>query len=265
MSGEKEKLANMFTKVMAGTVTREEGAMLLNHLAREDQASTVKELAYLVKSPPPGVYPKTVLHTVILTRNKAFHDIVLAGLDHEDEQVTILVAQELAHLRTDDAREILIEHLGSEAYHVRKASAAALIEGFKDGRGIVADHLESHEENLFRDTYAQALLDSGKGGLDALLSIMCSGKRAASETAAKFVLTAVDKLAGPDVPRIFDALMVAGDNSDSALIVGILRIAAALKGRAKGFEGYVKAFSDYDSPSVREEAAIALNEIERAG
>ncbi|MDP2690278.1 MAG: hypothetical protein Q8P48_09225, partial [Deltaproteobacteria bacterium] len=77
MSGEREKLANMFTKVMAGTVTREEGTMLINHLAKEDMASTVSELSYLMENPPPGVFPKTILHTIALSRNKAFHDIMI--------------------------------------------------------------------------------------------------------------------------------------------------------------------------------------------
>ena len=44
MSSIREKLTNMFSKVMAGTVTREEGTMLINHLAREDLAETVREL-----------------------------------------------------------------------------------------------------------------------------------------------------------------------------------------------------------------------------
>ena len=51
MSSIKEKLTNMFEKVMAGTVTREEGTMLLNHLVREDPAGTVAELALLIENP----------------------------------------------------------------------------------------------------------------------------------------------------------------------------------------------------------------------
>jgi hypothetical protein len=60
MSSIREKLTNMFSKVMAGTVTREEGTMLLNHLAKEDQAGTVTELAALIETPPPGVFLKTL-------------------------------------------------------------------------------------------------------------------------------------------------------------------------------------------------------------
>ena len=57
MRSTREKLAHMFSKVMAGTVTREEGTMLLNHLVKEDLAGTIKELAYLIDYRP-GHFPR---------------------------------------------------------------------------------------------------------------------------------------------------------------------------------------------------------------
>ena len=84
MSSIKEKLTNMFLKVMAGTVTREEGTMLINHLAKEDPSGTVSELAYLVENPPPGVFQKTILHTISLARNKAFFGIMISCLEHKN-------------------------------------------------------------------------------------------------------------------------------------------------------------------------------------
>src|SRR4030067_1863098 len=142
MSGEREKLTNMFSKVMAGTVTREEGTMLINFLAREDLTSTVMELAYLIENPPPGVFAKTILHTIALSRNKAFNNIIVKGLEHKNEDVSLLAAGELAGLKTADARDVLVEHLGSDVYHVRKVSAAALVQGFSEGGDIVAKRPE---------------------------------------------------------------------------------------------------------------------------
>ncbi len=261
MSGEREKLTNMFTKVMAGTVTREEGTMLINHLAKEDMVSTVSELSYLMENPPPGVFARTILHTIALSRNKAFHNIMVTGLEHKNEDVSILAAQELAKLKSEDAMQVLVEHLGSDVYHVRKASATALVQGFREGVDIVASRLESSQEDFYRSTYAQALLNAGKKGLEALLKVMSSGNPGAAVSAARVVLGVVDRLAEDDIPKVFGALMAAGDNNDAESIVEILKIAAALKGRAKGFEGYVRAFSDYAASSVRAEAKIALEEM----
>ncbi|MFQ5735519.1 MAG: HEAT repeat domain-containing protein [Thermodesulfobacteriota bacterium] len=261
MSGEREKLTNMFSKVMAGTVTREEGTMLINHLAKEDLAATMRELAYLIETPPPGVFPKTILHTIALSRNKAFTNIIISGLDHKNEDVSILAAQELARLKTEEAKEVLAEHLDSEAYHVRKVSASALIEGFSDGVDIVAQRLLARPEDFYRSTYAQALADAGRNGVDALLKVMVSGGHGAVVSAARSLLETSERLTEQDVPRVFEALMAAGDNNDSGAIVEILRLAGTLGGRAKGFEGYVKAFSDHSEPSVRDEARSALEEI----
>ena len=111
MSSIKEKLTNMFQKVMAGTVTREEGTMLLNHLVKEDPAGTVAELALLIENPPAGVFPKTIIHTIALARNKAFYEIMHKSLAHKSEDVSVLAAQELARLRTSEAREALSAHL----------------------------------------------------------------------------------------------------------------------------------------------------------
>lgn len=261
MSSIKEKLNNMFSKVMAGTVTREEGTMLLNHLAREDQAGTVKELMYLIDYPPPGVFPKTILHTVALSRNKAFFNIMIACLEHKNEDVSILAAQELAKLKTGDAKEVLTEHLDSEVYHVRKASAIALVQGFVDGVEIVKAHLLKHPEQFYRLTSAQALLKAGRKGVESLLSALASGQTGPMMTAAEALIAGGNELDQNDVPRIFDALMTAGDRKDSHSIIELLKIVAAMKGKASGFEGFVIAFTDYPFEPVRKEAQNALKMI----
>jgi len=261
MSSIKEKLTNMFSKVMAGTVTREEGTMLINHLVKEDQAGTVSELAYLVENPPPGVFQKTILHTIALARNKAFFGIMVACLEHRNEEVSVLAAQELAKLRTAEARETLVEHLDSESYHVRKSSAQAIGEGFADGVEVLKDHVLRHPESFFRLTSAHALLKSGKKGVDALLSVLMSGNQGAMSTAAEVLVAEADSLDQSEVSRVFDALMVAGDSKDSQSIVELLKVVAALKGKAGGFEGFVLAFADYPSDMVRGAAQAALKMI----
>ncbi len=262
MSSIREKLNNMFTKVMAGTVTREEGTMLINHLAKEDQAGTIRELLYLIDNPPQGVFPKTVLHTIALARNKAFYGIMVETLEHKNEDVSILAAQELASLKSSDAKYVLMEHLNSEVYHVRKASALALVKGFDDGIEILKRHITAHPEHFYRLTSAQALLLSGRNGsLSSLIEILSSSNEGAVKTAAEALSGAGDMLPGEDIPKILGALMLAGDNKDSRLIIELLKVVAGLKGRARGFEGFILAFTDYPSDPVRAEAQHTLKEI----
>lgn len=257
----KEKLANMFSKVMAGTVTREEGTMLINHLAKEDQAGTVKELASLIETPPPGVFQKTILHTIALARNKAFFNIMVSCLEHRNEDVSVLAAQELAKTKSADARDTLTEHLDSDVYHVRKASALAMVEGFSDGVEVVKGHLLRRSEPFYRLTSAQALAKSGKKGVESLISLMSSGNHGAMMTAAEVLINGFSDMEQGDVQMVFDALLNAGDRKDSLAIVELLKVVAALKGKAGGFEGFVLAFTDYPSESVRREAQNAIKKI----
>lgn len=261
MGSVREQLTNMFSKVMAGTVTREEGTMLINHLVRENMAETVKELSFLIDNPPPGVFPKTILHTIALSRNKAFFNIMIASLEHKNEDVSILAAQELAKLKTSDAKEVLAEHLDSEVYHVRKASALALAQGFSDGPEILKEHMLTHSEPYFRLTSAQALLGSGRKGVEALLSILNSGNAGAMSTAAEVLINGSGELQDRDIPSVFDALMLAGDRKETQSIIEILKVAGALKSRAKGFEGFVMAFADHPFEPVKKEAQRSLKAI----
>lgn len=261
MSSIREKLSNMFSKVMAGTVTREEGTMLINHLVKEDQAGTVRELTYLIDNPPPGVFPKTILHTIALSRNKAFFNIMISCLEHKNEDVSILAAEELARLKTSDAKEVLAEHLDSEAYHVRKASAVALVRGFPDGTDMVREHLVRRSEPFFRLTSAKALAGAGKKGVDALIAVLSSGQTGAMASAAEALAAAAGELGQDAVQRVFEALMTAGDRKDTQAIIELLKVAGSLRGKAGGFEGFVQAFVDYPFEAVRKEAQSALKMI----
>jgi len=261
MNSIKEKLTNMFEKVMAGTVTREEGTMLLNHLVREDPAGTVAELALLIENPPAGVFPKTIIHTIALARNKAFYEIMIESLAHKSEDVSVLAAEELARLRTNEAREVLSEHLNSEIEHVRKASAAALVQGFSEGPELVKQHMAGHADPFYRLTSAQGLLLGGKKGVSALLNMLATGTGGVIVTAAEALMTAPDKLEDSDIPGVFEALMNAGDRKDAQSAIELLKVAGSLNGRAKGFESFIQAFADYPFEAVKVEAERALRNI----
>ncbi len=254
----REQLTNMFSKVMAGTVTREEGTMLINHLARDGHAETTKELAFLIDNPPPGVFPKTILHTIALSRNKAFFNLMISSLEHKNEDLSILAAQELARLKTSDAKHVLTEHLNSEAYHVRKVSALALVEGFSDGPDILKKHMLQHPEPFYRSTSAEALTKCGEAGIGVLISILQLENTGAAVTAAQALEGIARKLTGADIPKIVDSLMLAGDRKDSLLATELLKLISAIGSRAKGFEGYVKVFLDHPSKAVRDDAANTI-------
>lgn len=258
----RDKLAHMFTKIMAGTITREEGTMLINDLAKARHEDTLRELFYLIDNPPSGVYPKTIIHTVALARNKAFSKIMVASLEHKNADVSILAAIELGKQRTVEAQECLREHLNSEVYHVRQASASALIDGFgNEGIEVLKKHILTHHENFYRATSAQALLKNGREGIDCLLSLLNSGNPGAVSTAASCLSSAVLVLEKEDIPKIFEALMRAGDKKETTTIIELLKVAGLLKSKAIGFDGYIRAFVDDPVLLVSEEAKKALKLI----
>ncbi|MBW7957225.1 MAG: HEAT repeat domain-containing protein [Deltaproteobacteria bacterium] len=261
MSSIKEKLNNMFLKVVAGTVTREEGAMLLNHLAKEDPSGTAEELSNLVDTPPQGVYPKTILHMVALARNKVFYEIMASGLVSRDEEISMMSAQELARIRSFEARNLLTEHLNHDSQHVRKASALALIQGFPEGLDIVRRHVLGERESELRSSSAQALVESGRKGIEALLALLGSGSPEGLDVTAEALADSAEELGAADVQKIFEALTNAGDREDNASIIGLLRVAASLRDKARGFEGFIQAFADSPFEQVRSEATSALRKI----
>jgi HEAT repeat protein len=261
MSSLKEKLNNMFLKVVAGTVTREEGAMLLNHLAKEDPSGTAEELSLLVDTPPQGVYPKTILHRVALARNKAFYELMAAGLVNRDEEVSMMSAQELARIKSFEARNILAEHLNHHSLHVRKASASALINGFPEGLDAVRRHVLGDCEPEYRLSSAQALVESGRKGVESLLSVLVSGSPEGLDVAADALAYSAEELGAADVQKVFEALTNAGDREDHASVIGLLRVVAALKDKARGFEGFIQAFADSPLEQVRSEATSALQKV----
>ena len=97
--------------------------------------------------------------------------------------------------------------------------------------------------------------------MESLLSLMSSGNHGAMMTAAEALISGSSDLEQGDVQMVFDALLTAGDRKDSHSIVELLKVVAALKSKASGFEGFVLAFTDYPSESVRREAQNALNMI----
>ena len=259
----RERLSSMFSKIMAGTVSREEGAMLINHLVRDNMNDTVRELSYIMENPPQNVFPKTMLHTITLARNRALFSILVSSLNHKDEEVAVLAAAELARLRTNEARDVLRENLNSEAYHVRKASAAALARELGDeGIEILKNHILTHQEPFYRSTSAQGLLSAGRKGMEALLSILSSGKPGVQSSVAEAISTAYGEgLQDTDIQVAVDALMRAGDRKDTPSIVELLKVIALFRKRAGSYGGYVEAFADYPSESVRKEVQKALSQI----
>jgi HEAT repeat protein len=258
----RHKLMNMFSKVMAGTVSREEGAMLINHIVKEDEQGALRELSFLINNPPPNVYQKTILHSIALARNKAFFPLMVAALDHKNEDVAIFAANELARFRTDEAKDIIVDHLDSEAYHVRKASACALAQIFgNDGMDILKGHILSHSEPFYRATSAHGLLSAGKNGIEVLVEILSAGGPEAVSSAAEAIGSAGVALKKQDRKRIIDALLAAGDRQDTESIIGLLKAVASFRIKAKSYEGYVRAFEDHPSESVRSEARITLGKI----
>ncbi len=262
MSSIKEQLVNMFSKVMGGTVTREEGAMLLNDMAKGMEAEVLKELTFLVENPPPDVHQKTILHTIVLAHNEAFLSIMISSLSNESDEVSTFAAEELARLKGDKAKEVLIEHLGVDDYNVRKVAAAAFARNFgAEGIELLRSYIIDNPESLYRLTSAEALLAAGRPGIDALLSVLECPDSDPVQTVAEVIEKGGVELDGNSMRSVIEGLLLAGDREDESSIAALLKAVASMGSRASSLRVYVMAFSDYSSEAVRNAARSALEKI----
>ncbi len=262
MSTTKEQLYTVFTKISGGTVSREEGSMLLNDLVRSDEAETVKELEYLLENPPQNVHKKTVFHTMVLARNKAYIPLIAKALDNQDEELVVVAAEELSRLHTDEAEGLLLAHLDSDAYHTRKASAEAFAQGFgAKGIRLLKQHVLENTEALFRYTSALALLHAGHNGMTALIEILSCGKEGPVNSVAEVLVKAPEDLLANELRQLIDVLMLAGDRDDPVSIIGLLKVISSLGGRAASYEDFILAFEDNISGLVRDEVGRTMAAI----
>ena len=260
-----EKLTAMFSKIIAGTVSREEGAILINHLVRENRDETINSLAYLIENPPRNVFQKTVLHTIALARNKALFRIMADSVHSKNEDVSFMAASELARLRTDGAREALIQNLDHDIFHVRRNAAVALARDYgEEGIEILRNHILSHEEPFYRATSAQGLASAGIKGIEALFSLLASEKPGPALTAAETIAGIEGTLDSRHLAVAIEALMRAGDSRDIPLAVELLKVMALFGKKALKYETFIAAFAADSSESIRLEAQKTLQRIRRS-
>jgi len=260
-----DKLTVMFSKIIAGTLSREEGAMLINHLAKEDRNNAIVSLTYLIENPPHNVFQTTMLHTIALAKNKAFFNLIAQSINSRDEDVSSLAAQELARLRTEGAKNTLIKNLNNDTYHVRKSAAVALAEDYgEEGMEILKNHILTHEEPFYRATSAQGLIAGGDSGITMLFSILHAETPGPVFSAAEAITSIEDEIKEDHLPVAMEALMEAGDRRDMRLVVELLKVAALFKKKALKYEPIIQAFADDPSESIRLETKKTLSRIRRA-
>jgi len=261
-----DKLTVMFAKIIAGTVSREEGAILINHLVKENRDETINSLAYLIENPPRNVFQKTMLHTIALARNKALFSIIAESVQSQNEDVSFMAASELARLRTDVAKRTLIENLDNDTYHVRRSAAIALAEDYgEEGLKILKDHILSHEEPFYRATSAQGLAATGDRGISALFELLRADKPGPVFSAAEAIAGIEKEIEESHLPVAMEALMRAGDRRDMPLVVELLRVVPLFKNKALKYEAFITAFADDRSESIRLEAQKTLHKISTEG
>jgi hypothetical protein len=258
----KEQLNTVFTKITAGTVTREEGSMLLSDLVSRDTAGTLAELEYLIENPPQNVQRKTVFHTMVLARNKAYIPLIAKSLDSEDEELATVAAEELSKFHTEEAEKVLKEHLDAETYNTRKVSAAALARGCgANGVRILREHILECTSALYCDTSTEALLQAGPAGVEALIEVLSCGKEVPVGSAVQALVKAPGGVPDNEIRSLVDALMLAGDREDPVSTIGLLKVIASFGGMAGKYEGFVLAFEENESRLVSEEAGRTLASI----
>lgn len=261
----RDQIVAMFLKIAAKTISREEGTLLLNDLVRggiNNKMEVFRVILDLCQKPPKDVYVKTMFHTVALAKNPAFTKILEVGLEHKNEEISIVCADGLANLGNDEARDSLTSHLINDSYHVRKASGDVLIKGWgKMGIKLVVANGLSHPETYYRYTAALSLVRSGKAGVSALLEVFVSNNMNAIQSAAE-ALSEFEKVVGKeDVPKLVHALEAAVANKHSNAVISLLKLLGTMKDKVSGFEEHIAVLMDHDYELVRVAAHNALASV----
>lgn len=260
----RDQIVTMFMKVAAKTISREEGTLFLNDIVKRsgNKSEVVKVILELCQKPPKDVHVKTIFHTVALAKNPAFSKLLEVGLDHKSEDICITSAEGLVKLGNDEAKNSLVHHLVSDAYHVRKVSADVLVKGWgREGIRLVLAHGLSHPEVYYRYTSALALAKSGKMGIAALLELFTSNNMNAIQSAADALSENAEPLGKADVPRLVHALELAVNCKHTTAVTALLKLLGALKDRAGGFEEHIAVLLDYNYEPIRIAAGNALASI----
>lgn len=260
----KDQIVAMFSKIAAKTISREEGTLFLNYLHKSssDKSEVRRIVIELSEKPPKDVHVKTIFHTVALAKNPAFTKILEVGLEHKNEEVSIVCADGLAILGNDEARDSLTQHLGNDSYHVRKASGDVLIKGWgRMGIKLVVANGLSHPETYYRYTAALSLARSGKAGISALLEVFVSNNFNAIQSAAEALSEGRDAVGREEVPRLVHALETAVANKHSNAVIALLKLLGTMKEKVGGFEEHIAVLLDYSYEPVRIAAHNALASV----
>ncbi len=261
----RDQIVTMFLKIAARTISREEGTLLLNDIVRgniNNKIEVVRTILDLCQKPPKDIYVKTVFHTIALAKNPVFTKILEVGLEHKNEEISIVCADGLANLGNDEARDSLTQHLTNDSYHVRKASGDVLIKGWgRMGVKLVVANGLSHPETYYRYTAALSLARGGKAGISALLEVFISNNMNAIQSAAEALSEFENVVGKEDVPKLVHALEAAVANKHSNAILALLKLLGTMKDKVSGFEEHIAVLTDYNYEPVRIAAHNALASV----
>ena len=261
----RDQIVTMFLKIAARTISREEGTLLLNDIVRgniNNKIEVVRTILDLCQKPPKDIYVKTVFHTIALAKNPVFTKILEVGLEHKNEEISIVCADGLANLGNDEARDSLTQHLTNDSYHVRKASWDVLIKGWgRMGVKLVVANGLSHPETYYRYTAALSLARGGKAGISALLEVFISNNMNAIQSAAEALSEFENVVGKEDVPKLVHALEAAVANKHSNAILALLKLLGTMKDKVSGFEEHIAVLTDYNYEPVRIAAHNALASV----
>ncbi len=228
----RDELSKMFEKIVAKMITREEGAMFLKDLLRRhDSKKIVSDIIGLIEKPPSFLYPTTVLHTVMLTRNPVFVDLFVYFLDSSSEAISIVSTTGLVTIRTKDAQDALLKLLDNDNYHIRKSAAEALAEHFDmEGIRILENHALSKRPYYYRLTTVAALMNGGNSGISVFFKLLYRGDTEVSNMVVEVVIEKSSAINDMHIELFLSILKNAVENhQDANVIVGILTVFKALR------------------------------------
>lgn len=252
----------MFVKMNAGNVTMEEGAMLINSLAKKEGQEVVKVFMGLIHKTPQGLMPQRVFTTLAMTKNRLFFDVLTSTLEHKDEEVSLYACEEIAKYFKNEIKYVLTDHLNSDVYNVRKVTANTIVKIYgEEGIQMLKNHIITRDEHYHRLTSAEAVIKLGRKGIDVLVELLNSETPGAVMTAAEALTVVVPQLTDDDLNKTVNALLLAGDTKNIQGIISLLKMIAAFGAKASKFDGYVQAYMDYPDEAVSLEAKTTIKAI----
>jgi hypothetical protein len=256
----KIKVASALKKIASGTVTLEEGAVLLNDLERSsaDKDELNALFLELYRALPQETHGKIFLHIIALTKNPHFENMLAAGLDHPDENTAPAILAGMAGYKDDQARGALKRQLAHPLPRVRKLAGEIIIRkwGTEGVNLVVANGLCSEDQDIVNSACI-VLSDCGVTVAPIVIDAMQTMNMASLRASAKLLLDMKESMDIEDhidkdrVATLVQVMDRVAGNKQPNLIITMLELLGLLKNKLAGHEDAIAAFLNVEHSTIK--------------